>query len=163
MCAFLWFVHSYDLCITVMVQKLHISKSVFQWTHWSSLCQQDFTSTLWVLFFFFPAFKSTRCLPEPRTKHSTAPEQHGVLLYLPAAAAVLPPDPPLLTAPSTHTRTRTHTHLNPLKENVWWGVGVFHPAPPPGNEPHPPHNTHPPPRLRRAPGRRNKEWPKRRT
>lgn len=43
------------------------------------------------------AFQPPCCLPQPRTKHIAAPEQHGVLSYLPAAAAVLAPDAPVLS------------------------------------------------------------------
>lgn len=43
------------------------------------------------------AFQPPCCLPQPRTKHIAAPEQHGVLSYLAAAAAVLAPDAPLLS------------------------------------------------------------------
>lgn len=45
------------------------------------------------------AFQPPCCLPQPRTKHIAAPEQHGVLSYLPAAAAVLAPDAPVLSCP----------------------------------------------------------------
>lgn len=68
--------------------------------------------------FFLPAaLQSTCCLPEPWTKHITAPKQHGILLYLPTAASVLPPEPPLLRNPyhpSMHTfkHTHIHTHIN---------------------------------------------------
>lgn len=94
----------------------------------------------WVLlvlrcFVCFPAaLQSTCCLPEPWTKHITAPKQHGILLYLPTATPVLPPDPPLLKTPprhhthaQTHPRilTRTHNHrprqphLNECTEGCW--------------------------------------------
>lgn len=43
------------------------------------------------------AFQPPCCLPQPRTKHIAATEQHGILSYLPAAAAVLAPDPPVLS------------------------------------------------------------------
>ena len=45
----------------------------------------------------FAAFQSACCLPQPRTKHITAAEQHGVLNYLPAASTVLPPDTSVLS------------------------------------------------------------------
>lgn len=67
------------------------------------------------------ALQSTCCLPEPWTKHITAPKQHGILLYLPTAAPVLPSDPPLLTHLShTHAYLRIHSphhaHLNECTE-----------------------------------------------
>lgn len=43
------------------------------------------------------AFQPPCCLPQPRTKHIAATEQHGILSYLPAAAAVLAPDAPVLS------------------------------------------------------------------
>lgn len=52
----------------------------------------------------FPAFQSTCCLPQPWTKHITATEQHGLLSYLPAASAVLPPDTPVLSWLEWHRR-----------------------------------------------------------
>lgn len=66
----------------------------------------------YLLIFFLPAaLQSTCCLSEPWTKHITAPKQHGILLYLPTAAPVLPPDPPLLRPPLPHTHTHTYIHL----------------------------------------------------
>lgn len=47
---------------------------------------------------FLPAaFQPPCCLPQPWTKHIAATEQHGILSYLPAAAAVLAPDAPVLS------------------------------------------------------------------
>lgn len=94
---------------------------------------------------FLPvALQSTCCLPEPWTKHITAPEQHGIFLYLPTAAPVLSPDPPLLKHPShTHIHTLidtcTHTALTtPTWTNVPRDVGGVQ-----GNKTHPasPHFT----------------------
>lgn len=62
-----------------------------------------------IVFLLPAALQSTCCLPEPWTKHITAPKQHGILLYLPTAAPVLPPNPSLLRHPSY---THTHTHFN---------------------------------------------------
>lgn len=81
-------------------------------------CRKQFKVQAWMLtrwhFWLIvsaAAFKSTCCLPEPRTKHITAPEQHGILLYLPAASTVLTPDPPLLSPrqPGARKRERTQT------------------------------------------------------
>lgn len=63
------------------------------------------------LFFSTPvAPESACCLPEPWTKHITAPKQHGILLYLPTAAPVLP-TPSLLKPPLPHKQTLTYSHI----------------------------------------------------
>lgn len=110
------------------------------------------------------ALQSTCCLPEPWTKHITAPEQHGILLYLPTATPVLPPDPPLLKHPS-HTLTHLHTHKHTIyifiHSNIYTcihsphqphlnecteGFGDVH-----GNKPLYLTNTHPAPTPQRVP------------
>jgi len=103
---------------------LQINLQIFDPTGHERECEANFKRpnqrVLWIgfnehlLVFRLPtALQSTCCLPEPWTKHGTAPKQHGILLYLPAAAPVLPPNPPLLRRPSyLHKRAHIHTLLN---------------------------------------------------
>lgn len=58
--------------------------------------------------FFFPAFQSTCCLSQPWTKHITAPEQHGILSYLPAASTVLTSDTSVLSCAGVCQCTVAH-------------------------------------------------------
>lgn len=54
------------------------------------------------------AFQSTCCLSQPWTKHITAPEQHGILSYLPAASTVLTSDTSVLSCAGVCQCTVAH-------------------------------------------------------
>lgn len=112
----------------------HYTKKILWICHWFLCC-------------FLPvALQSTCCLPEPWTKHITAPEQHGIFLYLPTAAPVLPPDPPLLKHPShthIHTLIDTCTHTQPsprpperMYRGMWGASKATKPTLPHPTSPH---------------------------
>ena len=76
---------------------------------------------------FFPAFQSTCCLSQPWTKHITAPEQHGILSYLPAASTVLTSDTSVLSRAGVCQCTVAHAAglAAALCGNLVWAMRMY--------------------------------------